>query len=52
MATDNFELHYVGLSLGKQTQNGSICFINNEKKVVPACGLSNNKEFHDIACRL
>jgi hypothetical protein len=37
METDDYKSHYVGLSLGTQMQNGYICFVNNEKKVVPAC---------------
>jgi hypothetical protein len=33
-------------------KTGTSVFINKEKKVVSACGLSNNKQFHDIAWRL
>lgn len=39
MGTDDFKLHYVGLSLGTQTKHGYFCLINNEKKVFPTCRL-------------
>jgi len=55
METDDFKWHYVGLSLGKQIQNGHICFINNEKtmrrKLLLHAGCKTI-QCHDMACRL